>query len=223
MKAVALVVSTRKHGNCYDFAQFMLDKLERDGVETELVNFYDYRITPCQHCAYECVQRWDPQKGADAPCPLDDDVRTIWQKTWAADILFLFVPNYGGFPPALWVAFSQRHQALGREAPVEKLEKSVVSAVVLAAPHRSSGAQWTPSVMSDEVKGMGRKVAGFEVINNAGFETENLFGGLINEWEIQRRLEFLADRTLKIAKDLQGRKSSTLAPTVEGRDGLKTA
>lgn len=167
-----------------------------------------YQITPYQHCAYECVQRWDPQKGVDAPCPIDDDVRTIWEKAWAADILFLFVPNYGGFPPALWVAFSQRSQAYSREAPVEKLKKSVVSAVVLAAPHWSTGTQWTPSVMSDEVKGMGRKVAGFEVINNAGFETENLFGGLINEKEIQRRLEFLADRTLKIARDLQRRKGS---------------
>jgi len=49
---------------------------------------------------------------------------------------------------------------------------------------------------------MDRKVAGFEVINNVGFETENLFGKLINEEEIQRRLEFLADRTLKVAKEI---------------------
>ena len=38
-------------------------------------------------------------------------------------------------------------------------------------------------------------------INNAGFETENLFGKLIDEEEIQRRLEFLADRTLQVAKE----------------------
>lgn len=56
--------------------------------------------------------------------------------------------------------------------------------------------------MADEVKWMGRKVAGFEVINNAGFETEYPFGRLINEKEIQRRLEFLADRTLKVAKEI---------------------
>ena len=204
MKALGLVVSARKQGNCYDFARFVLDRLEAAGIETELVNFYDYRITPCQHCAYECLQRFDPQKGVDVPCPIDDDVRTIWEKTWAADILFLFVPNYGGLPPALWNAFSQRQQALGREAPVEKLKKSVVSAMVLAAPHLSSGAQWTPSIMADEVKCMGRKVAGFEVINNAGFETEYLFGRLINEKEIQRRLEFLADRTLKVAEEIAG-------------------
>lgn len=204
MKALALVVSARKRGNCYDFAQFVLNRLAEKGIETDLVNFYDYRISPCHGCVYECLQRHDPQKGVNAPCPIDDDVRTIWEKTWAADLLFLFVPNYGGLPPALWFAFSQRQQAFFREAPVEKLKKSVVSAVVLAAPQNSSGAQWTPSIMADEVKWMGRKVAGFEVINNAGFETENLFGGLINEKEIQRRLDFLADRTLKLAKEIVG-------------------
>lgn len=76
-----------------------------------------------------------------------------------------------------------------------KNKKSVVSAVVIAAPHHSSGAQWTPSIMADEVKWLGRKVA--------GFETAGLFGGLIHEAEIQRRLEFLADRTLQIARSME--------------------
>ena len=200
MKALALAVSARRRGNCYDFGRFVLDRLEAAGVETELVNFYDYRITPCQRCAYECLQRWDPRKGVNAPCPIDDDVRAIWEKTWAADLLFLFVPNYGGTPPALWLAFSQRYQAFFREAPVERLKKRVVSAVVLAAPQHSTGAQWAPSIVADEVKHLGGQVAGFEVVNNAGFETENLFGGLIREEEIQRRLEFLADRTLECAR-----------------------
>jgi hypothetical protein len=51
---------------------------------------------------------------------------------------------------------------------------------------------------------MGRKVAGFEVINNAGFETDCQFGRMIDEKEIQRRLEFLADRTLKVTKEIVG-------------------
>jgi hypothetical protein len=35
-----------------------------------------------------------------------------------------------------------------------------------------------------------------------GFKTENLFGGLINEEEIQGRLLFLADQTLGVAREL---------------------
>jgi multimeric flavodoxin WrbA len=202
LKAVALAVSARKHGNCYDFAQFVLDRLQVSGVETELVNFHDYQIIPCQRCDYECIQHHDPHKGMDASCPIDDDVRRIWEKTWAAEMLFLFIPNYGGLPPALWFAFSQRVQGFFREAPLEKLKQSVVSAVVLAAPHQSSGAPWILSYIGDEVKGMDRKVAGFEVINPTEFEIEYTFDRLINSKEIQQRLEFLTDRTLKVARDI---------------------
>jgi multimeric flavodoxin WrbA len=205
MKAIALVVSARKRGNCYDFAQFVLDRLQASGTETELVNFHDYQIVPCQRCDYECIQHLDPLKGVDAPCPIADDVRRIWEKTWAAEILLLFIPNYGGLPPALWFAFSQRIQGFYRTAPLEKLKRSVVSAVVLAAPHQSSGAPWILSLLGDEVKGLDRKVAGFEIINPTEFEIEYTFDRLINEQEIQRRLAFLTDRTLTVARDIVSR------------------
>jgi hypothetical protein len=42
----ALVVSARKKGNCYDFAGLILKRLKKTGIETELINFYDYQITP---------------------------------------------------------------------------------------------------------------------------------------------------------------------------------
>lgn len=200
MKAIALVVSAREHGNCFDFARFTLDRLAAGGVETELVNFFDYQITPCQRCAYQCLQRLDPLKKQDAPCQIDDDVRAIWDKTWAAEILLLFVPTYGGMPPALWLAYSQRSQAFYKQAPLEKLKQSVVSAVLLSTPHQSAGASWITSFMSDEVKGMDRKVACFECVTQTEFETGYLFDRLINEPEIQRRLAFLADRTLKIIR-----------------------
>ena len=201
MNALALVVSARKRGNCHEFAEFVLEQLEQANVETELINFYDYQITPCQRCAYECLQRYDPKKSVDAPCPIEDDVQAIWKMTWAADILLLFVPTYGGLPPALWTAFSQRAQAFPRDAPTEKLKNSVVSAVVLASPHWSNAAERTPAIMGSEVKCLERRVAAFEIINNAGFETENLFGHLINEEEVERRLRFVAGRTLKMAEE----------------------
>jgi len=110
MKAVALVVSARERGNCYDFAQFMLERLAAAGIKTELINFYDYQITPCQNCHYECVQKFDPKKGINAECPIQDDVRSTWKKIWNAEILVLFVPTYGGLPSASWIAFTQRQQ-----------------------------------------------------------------------------------------------------------------
>jgi multimeric flavodoxin WrbA len=202
MKATALVVSARKHGNCYDFAQFVSERLQASGVRTETINFYDYQITPCQRCEYECIQHLDPQKMADAPCPIIDDVRQIWEKTWESEILFLFIPNYGGMPPALWLAFSQRSQSFFRKAPLEQLKRSVVSAVVIAPPHQSSGAPWVYSFIGDEVKGMDRKVAGFEIINPVEFLSEYSFHPLIEEVEVQRRLAFLTDRTLQTVRTL---------------------
>jgi multimeric flavodoxin WrbA len=203
MKAVALVVSARKYGNCFDLVEFMLKRLKKTGIETELINFYDYQVAPCQTCNYECVQKFDPEKGVNTECPITDDVKPIWKKTWNAEILLLFVPTYGGLPPALWVAFSQRTQGILEKPPKENLEKYVVTAVVLASPHWSGIGERTPSIVADQIKNMERKIAGFEVVNNSGFETENLFGGLINEEEIQRRLKFLADQTLQVLNENQ--------------------
>ena len=101
---------------------------------------------------------------------------------------------------ALWVAFTQRVQGLSEKPPEDQGQK-IVSAVVLASPHWSGPAERTLSVMADEIKLMRRKIGGFEVINNAGFRTENLFGKLINEKEIQRRLEFLATRIPETIKE----------------------
>lgn len=203
MKAIALVVSAREHGNSYDFAQFVLDDYKNRGLETELINFFDHQITPCQRCEYECLQRLDPAKGVDGECPIHDDVRMIWEKTWRAEILLLFVPNYGGMLPALWEAFSQRSQAFFRQAPLEQLKKSVVSAVLIVSPHQSSGAAWALSCMADEVKGMDRKVVGFEVVNPPQFQAEYTFTPLINNEEIRRRLSFMAEKTRQVAATLQ--------------------
>jgi multimeric flavodoxin WrbA len=50
MKAIALVISARKNGNCYDFAKFILKRLKKTDIETELINFYDYQITNDSPC-----------------------------------------------------------------------------------------------------------------------------------------------------------------------------
>lgn len=205
MKALALVVSARKGGNGFDFAGHVLNRMKNQGWDTELVEFYDYDIQPCHHCAYECLQRHDPLKKQDAPCPIQDDVKSLWQKSWQADALLLFVPNYGGLPPALWTSFSQRAQAFFQLAPLDSLRKSVVSALVIASPQYSSGAQWTPSIMSDEIKWLDdRRVAAFEVINNSAYAAEGLFGKLITEKAITSRLDDFCDQTVRIYASTTG-------------------
>jgi hypothetical protein len=144
------------------------------------------------------LQSLNSQRGVSLPCPIDD-VQDIWEKTKAAHILLLFIPTYGGLPPAVWTAFVQRSQ------PLKEIQNnpkhSVVSAVVLASPHLSLTTEWTPCIMADELKHTGRTIAVFEVINTAGFESEPLFNSLLQEKEIQRRLTYMAEKTLSTARE----------------------
>jgi len=206
MKAIALVFSARKKGNCYDFADFVLSQMKKEGVETDLVNFCDYSIKPCQHCDYECLARVNPGTGKKEQdeCPVEDDVEDVWRKVWEADVFMMFVPTYGGVPPALYVSFAQRYQSLWRKAPPkESLQKKVVAAVVLASPDGAMGGELTPAIVAGELRGhisMGYRHGGFEVVNNAGYKTDNVRGRLIEEEEIQGRLSHLAKRILETAR-----------------------
>jgi multimeric flavodoxin WrbA len=203
MKTIALVFSARKKGNCYDFARFMLDQMEKEGVETELVDLCDYNIRPCQNCDYECLARTNPNTGQKEyrECPVEDDVETLWRKVWDADVFLMFVPTYGGVPSALYASFTQRYQSLWRKAPPkEELQKKVIGAVVLASPDGASGGELTPAIVAGELRchiSSGYQQGGFEVINNAGYKTDNVRGHLIEEEEIQNRLSFLTRRFLK--------------------------
>jgi len=197
MKAVALVFSARKRGNCYDFASFMLDRLKEKGVKTEIINLCDYNIKPCQNCNYECLTQQDE-------CPVKDDVPAIWRKVWNADIFLMFVPTYGGIPPALYISFRQRYQSLWQKAPPkEELQKKVIAAVILASPEGATGGELTPAIVAGQLRyhiSTGYRQGGFEVINSSGYKTNNVLGHLIQEKEIRNRLLFLTNRILETTK-----------------------
>jgi multimeric flavodoxin WrbA len=207
MKALALVVSARERGNGYDMAEYVLEHLSSAGVETELANFFDYRILPCHECSYECLDFEALPDTLANYCPIDDDVPRLWQKVWDADILLLFVPTYRGFPPASWFAFLQRFLGIklppeSWQALQERQRRSVVSAVVLASPDGASGGEWTPAIVAANLKLLKRKTAAFEVINNYGYATRADSGRLLDEAEVRRRLTFLAQRTLTVAHEV---------------------
>ncbi len=62
-------------------------------------------------------------------------------------------------------------------------------------------------LMADEVKGLDRRVAGFEVIDPPQFQKETTFTPLIAHPEIQHRLHYLAKQTLECAKGLASEKT----------------
>jgi len=83
----------------------LLDDLKAMGLETEIINVYDYKITPCSRCNYECFN-------APKTCPIQDDVPKIWRKLKQADAVILAVPVYYGMPPALFQAIIERSQGI---------------------------------------------------------------------------------------------------------------
>ena len=110
MRVLGLVFSARKRGNCLDSIEYVLARLMENGFETEIVNVYDYEITPCSHCEYECFAQ--ELRGKAEECPIHDDVPKIYDKMRNSDIIIMAVPTYGGKPASLYDAFRERAQTL---------------------------------------------------------------------------------------------------------------
>jgi len=105
MKALGLVFSARKMGNCLGCVEFVLGKLREKGFETEVLNMYDYNICPCSHCGYECFSK-------DQKCPINDDIPLIYQKVRDSDVLVFAVTTYGSNVSGLYKAWAERVQAI---------------------------------------------------------------------------------------------------------------
>ena len=106
-KVVATVCSARRHGNCREIAERILERLREKGAETELLLTVDYEISPCNRCNYECFHE-------EESCPIKDDVPIIWEKMREADGIIFVIPEYYGLPPAIFKAIIERAQGILR-------------------------------------------------------------------------------------------------------------
>ncbi len=106
MKVAGIVVSARKEGNCLHCVKYCLDKLNKIGFDTLLVNFYEYNITPCSHCNYECYA--EVIRNQKEECPIQDDVPKIYEMLENMDLFLFAIPCYGGHVPALYRAWNER-------------------------------------------------------------------------------------------------------------------
>jgi multimeric flavodoxin WrbA len=79
VKVVGLVGSPRKQGNTDLVVSKILDGVESEGNLTEKVYLYDHEILPCTDCR-AC-------KKGDFQCVLKDDMRGVYPKLEAADVI----------------------------------------------------------------------------------------------------------------------------------------
>jgi len=106
VKALGLIFSARKRGNCYDCANYCLDRLREESIETQLINIHDYTIEPCNHCNYECFS--ERIRGTKEICPINDDLPQIYHEFEDSSIIILGVPTYVGQVPSLFRIFEER-------------------------------------------------------------------------------------------------------------------
>ena len=106
LKALGMVFSARRRGNCHDCVGHCLQQLAKKGFDTRLIDFYDYNVTLCSNCDYEC---FSPRiRGTQEKCPKNDDMAKLYQEFEKAEVIVFGIPTYVGHVPALFRAWEER-------------------------------------------------------------------------------------------------------------------
>lgn len=87
MKVVGFNGSPRKEGNTYIAIRTVFEELEKEGIETELVQLGISNIRGCRAC-YKCFEKKDNR------CIQPDDLNLFIEKMMAADGIIIGSPTY---------------------------------------------------------------------------------------------------------------------------------
>ncbi|MEW6410799.1 MAG: flavodoxin family protein [Nitrospirota bacterium] len=134
MKVVAFNGSPRKKGNTYNSIQVVFEELEKEGIETELVQLGGANIRGCKAC-YKCFEN------KDGKCSVDDDLNGFVQKMIEADGIIIGSPTYFSNVSTEVKALIDRAGLVSR-ANGDLLKRKVGAAVVSA---RRAGATYVYS------------------------------------------------------------------------------
>jgi multimeric flavodoxin WrbA len=133
MKAVAFNGSARKDGNTATLIKLVFEELEKEGIETELVQLAGKRIDGCKAC-FAC------RKNKDKRCANNtDDVNKYIEKMLEADAIILGSPVYfANMSSGLKALIERAGFVAGAN---DKMFKRKIGAAVVAA--RRAGAVFT--------------------------------------------------------------------------------
>jgi len=198
VRVTALIFSARKRGNCYNLAKIILTHLKAKSVETEILNAYDYKITPCSHCNYECFE--SPRN-----CPIEDDVPRIWEKLKEADGVVFAIPTYYGMPSALFKAVIEREQGVldwitPEFRDLDRLWKEKTVAIVVVS---NGGGETVKKIVLEYFPSQTRIVA--EVFSYRKYNTAGYKGDLAQNKQAISRAKHLADNLYQLLKQEKDR------------------
>ncbi len=92
MKVIGINGSARKDGNTAILIRTVFEELNKQGIETELIQLPEYKIRPCRLCeGGKCLACMEKGRCIFT----DDDFQTLFDKVAAADGLVLGSPVYG--------------------------------------------------------------------------------------------------------------------------------
>jgi multimeric flavodoxin WrbA len=134
-KVLAVIGSPRRGGNTEILVSRIAEGAASAGATVEIVRLGDLRIRECDGC-HACWQ--------GRPCSKDDDMRALYGKIAASEIIVLGAPVYWYGPTALMKAFIDRFVYFNSEAnrPMVRGKRAAV-AVVLEETHEET---WRPVV-----------------------------------------------------------------------------
>lgn len=103
MKAIAINGSPRKGWNTEKLLKEALRGAESVGAETKLVQLYDLNYKGCKSC-FGCKR----QEAESYKCVIKDDLATVIEEIFSADVLFLGSPIYFGDITGQMISFIER-------------------------------------------------------------------------------------------------------------------
>jgi len=194
VKALGLVFSARKRGNCLNAVEYVLEKLNEQNFQSEIVNAYDYEIKPCSKCNYECFSQY--LRGTEEGCPIHDDVPEIYEKMKQADILIFAVPTYGGNVSGLYKAFQERAQGIFKEYEnfVDVILSKVIGLIVIGNVPAGGELAYHSAIMDY----YDAKYFTAILLQSAEYGKASIKGDLIENQEIKMRLDNLVNNILKL-------------------------
>jgi len=138
MKVVAFNGSPRKEGNTYQSLQVVLGELQKEGIETELIQIGGKNIHGCTAC-YKCFEKKDRE------CAIkDDELNDYLKEMIEADGIIIGSPVYFSNVTSEVKAFMDRTGLVARAN--DSLLKRKVGAAVVSA--RRAGATFAFSAIN---------------------------------------------------------------------------
>jgi multimeric flavodoxin WrbA len=126
LKIVGIVASPRRDGNTADMTNHALECLQKKGVETQVFNLFDFKITPCGvRCNIECYEHTSV---SERVCPVDkeDDLLELVRIVNDADGVILATPCYGFDVPAHLKAYLERSE-------LKEFDNKVICIIAIAS------------------------------------------------------------------------------------------